>query len=234
MKRLVVLSVILLFNQTIFGQQYFGIKANGGLSRIYTGGEPTPLYVMPSYQGGLFYNLHLGKKSLLGAELLFMQIEGKEHSITEENPLMLPTGQLITTDTYQHISYLSLPIYYGIKVKRFTFNIGLQTSVVLMSSGEQTVQTKDITSSQIVVSSSTSSYKTNNLPIKQFAFGEVTKITYNLTNTFAIEANYYWGLSNIYKNTSSVYAGITLWRTQQLTIGLRYTFLTLKKKEGKE
>lgn len=225
--------IILLFNFSIYGQQNIGIKANAGLSRIVIYENSTQKvvqksYFVPSGQGGLFYNLPLGNKSLLGAELLFIQIEGKERleiPFTDQNGN--PTGEFGIDNIDRHISYIGLPIYYGFKIKKLTLNLGVQTSFTLASSAREKGQATDGYGGISVWDN-----KFDKLNIDAFDFGARAGLIFNLTNRFAVEGTYYYGINNILKK--SIYNTELKWKIQQMTIGLRYTFLKIKKKENKK
>ncbi len=122
-----ILIILIIFNLSIFAQHNFGVKINGGLSKItenlnVTNTKTEKYYFKPSMQFGLFYNFNF-KKSLIGTELLFVQIEGqhyKEYYVTDN--FGNPTNSLIKDNVWQHISYLGIPIYYGFKIKKINFN----------------------------------------------------------------------------------------------------------------
>ncbi|MEO8762357.1 MAG: outer membrane beta-barrel protein, partial [Bacteroidia bacterium] len=182
-----------------------------------------------------FYNLPIRNHEVFGVELLFTQIESKEQIVDTFGTAYknYPNGAipLISTNTVsKHISYLSLPVHYGINVKKFTFNVGMQFSVRLLSSAKEVIQdsyTNNASGYGFVLTPSTATYNYKRLIIKDVDFGETVGILYHLTNKFAIEGNYYYGFNNIYPNSRRT----TQWKTQQITLGLRYAFLALKKKE---
>jgi hypothetical protein len=222
MKRAFVIIILIISNLTLFGQHNFGINLNGGISRIgcdyYPYRAQRSLFSV-SGQSGLFYNLFLGKRTILGTELLFIQIEGKEK--TQVYPYgydpYLFAGQG-NADLYQHISYLGIPIYYGIQLKRWNINIGNQASYVLTSSG------KEIGSLTRKSVDSIWDNKIKKLNIPNFDFGFRAAIVYKLSGTFSIEGTYYYGFRRI---LGYAYQSLRTFRTniQQLTIGLRYSFL---------
>jgi opacity protein-like surface antigen len=219
-----ILSIFFAFNLTVLGQYQFGIKASGGLSRMTNSMEvsdatlTTPF--VSSGQAGLFYSFQLGKKSSLGAELLFSQIEGKEkleidlytlNGVGERNYLGYSADK-----TYRHISYLNLPVYYGFKINGLVINAGFQISYALSSSGRKKgyAIVEGITY--------TSNNKTHDINIKKIDFGPRAGITYNLTDKLAFEGTYYYGFNNIQKGNP------ILWKlkVQQATLGIRYTLWT--------
>jgi len=220
---------LLVINFSVYAQQNFGIKIDVGSSylstKVFQTGNPQTtttqaFYFMPSFQGGIFYNLYFGKKSLFGAEILFNQINGKEHSNTPEINFN-GTGN-ISVDFSRHISYLSIPIYYGYNFGKLNVNLGLQTSLLLYSTMQSNA--KDTYNGAI------STYQEKSkVPVKQADFGARINLFYPLSNKFSMDLTYYCGLINTYKYPQF---GDT-YRAQQITLGLRYTFLTVKKKDIK-
>lgn len=140
LKATIILTILIAFNLNTFGQQ-FGIKASGGLSKITNSIKtinaiPTTPFV-PSGQVGLFYSRPLKRKSSIGAEFLFSQIEGKdklEFDLTDTNGNKVGFSSDIL---YRHISYLSILVYYGYTFKWLTINGGIQVSYALASSGRE-------------------------------------------------------------------------------------------------
>lgn len=239
MKKLSTLLLFLVFNVVVIAQPSFGVKINGGVSNISDNGynpsyETYKGYFKPSGQVGFFYNLPVRAHEVFGIELLFTQIESKEKIVDTLGTAYTnyPNGAVPFISTFtisKHISYLSLPVHYGINVKKFTFNVGMQFWVRLLSSAQEVVENNFSTApGYFVLTPSTTTYNYKRLHIKDVDFGQTVSIIYHFTNKFAIEANYYYGFNNIYPNNRRT----TEWRTQQMTLGLRYAFLTLKKKEA--
>lgn len=217
-----ILSFFFAFNLTVSGQHQFGIKANGGISRITNSMDISNASLtfpfVPSGQGGFFYNLQLGAESLLGAELLLSQIEGMEklemdlYTLNEfgnRNYLGYRKDNL-----YRHISYLSLPVYYGFKINRLVINAGFQISYSISNSGREKGQ------GVIEGENFKIDIKTNDINIKRFDYGLKAGIIYNLTDKLAAEGTYYYGLNNIQKGDPI----IGKLKVQQATLGIRYTF----------
>ncbi len=177
---------------------------------------------VPSGQVGFFYNFQFGKFSSFGTELLFSQIEGKD--ILEDDLYTLDgtgTRNYIghrKDDLYRHISYISLPIYYGFKFSRLMINAGFQISYSISSSGRE----KD--HAVFEGENFSSDIKTNDINIKPFDYGPRSGIIYNLTSKLAIEGTWYYGLNNIQKGDPSFWK----LKVQQATLGIRYILLTSK------
>jgi len=210
---------------TTKGQHDFGVKINGGWSKISTEINSSSQLLqkfrfMPSYQGGLIYNFNFNNKSIIGAELLFSKITGKEHS---EEPTIdkfgSPTNQLITTDIDRNISYLSIPIYYGYNYKKLHLNFGIQTSFAIVSDGLAKTSAPDSNGNMLYFES-----KSEKLPIKNFDFGVRVGVCFSLTKSFILESTYYYGLLNIHKVNSTSWK----WSTQQFTVGIKYNIIAHK------
>src|SRR6185312_176407 len=240
MKKCLTISIFLVFNVVIIAQPSFGFKINGGVSSISDNGynpsyETHTNYFKPSGQAGFFYNMPVRTHEIFGIELLFTQIEGKEKigdTVGYSSSYGNTTNLTSTYTISKHISYLSLPVHYGINVKKFTFNIGMQLWVRLLSSAQEVVQSNFSNNASgygFNLNPSTTTYNYKRLSIKDVDFGQTVSIIYHITGKFAIEGNYYYGFNNIYPNNRRT----TEWRTQQMTLGLRYAFLTFKTKEIK-
>lgn len=197
-------------NLTSFANQQFGIKASGGFSKITTTLQSynttctTPF--IPSGQMGFFYSFPLNKKSSLGAELLVSQIEGKE--IQKEDITHVDGSKgVLSTILYRHISYLSIPVYYGYTFKWLTLNGGLQVSYALASGWH--VKKNWI---------SGGGYKNKTDDISRFDFGPRAGVVYQLNSKLALETTYYYGFNNIFKG------GSPTWKlgVQQVSVGVRY------------
>ncbi len=215
MRQLLPILTALTISLTSSGQMVIGLTANGGLSKLIKkvdfSGTVQKNYFMPSGHAGLFFNFHVDDKSLIGTDLLFVQIEGKEHLDTPETDIQgNPTGKYMRTDMWTHISYIGLPVYYGYKINKFILNLGFQTSVVLASSG---------------LAKTTSGYGVlentiDKLYIDALDAGLWTGLHFRLTEKFSIQTSYYLGLNNILKNN---YAK---WKIQEMTVGLRYNLFS--------
>jgi len=119
-------------------------------------------------------------------------------------------------NSYRHISYLSLPVYYGFTINRLVINAGFQISYSISSSGRE----KDYAIVEGITY--TSDNKVDNINIRRFDYGPKAGIIYNLTDKLAVEGTYYYGLNNIQKGNP------ILWKlkVQQATLGIRYTLWT--------
>lgn len=212
------LCVVVSFSFNTFGQHQLGVKVSGGLSEIIRSGESSEVSLntsfVPSGQGGVYYNLSLGEKASVGAELLFSQIEGKEEMEMDFHDAQGNDAGHSSTLTLLHISYLSMPVYVGFNFNKLTVHGGFQVSYALAGSGREksTVILKELQEESY-------SYdrKIEDLNYTTGDFGPKAGIFYQLTDKLSIEGTYYYGLTNIQKGLSSMEMKI-----QQMTVGIRY------------
>ena len=229
-KHLLVLVIFIGFNSMAFGQSQLGIKVSGGISRIYGTlkyQNHPPSTVMsssfsPSYQAGMYYNLPIGKKQAIGAELLYSHVEGGQTNKWDYMDMNRGSDY-----TYERISYLNLPVYYGITFKKLTLNAGIQISYTLSSSGhyESSWEARELDEHFAYIPMKFNLYhELNDLPIKNFDFGPRAGVMYRLTNKLSIEGMFYHGIQNINQMKSSAEE----LKIQQMTVGIRYALWTKK------
>ncbi|HEY3371571.1 MAG TPA: outer membrane beta-barrel protein [Prolixibacteraceae bacterium] len=231
-KHLFVLVCLIAINSWAFGQQQFGVKVSGGISRLYGAledhnhppGTMTTSF-SPSGQAGLYYNFPVGKNSAIGAELLYSHVEGGQTyqwNFKDDNYTDVKSLESNGSDyTFEQISYLSLPVYYGYTFKRLTINAGFQISYAFSSAGHN-----ESNYVIIIIDENDDLYKRgggmnrelNALPIKDFDFGPRAGVIYRLTNRLSIEGMFYYGIQNINQITTSVEE----LKIQQMTLGIRY------------
>lgn len=200
-------------------QNTLGIKASGGASKISTTLQENLTvhkdHFNVSGATGLYYNMYLKKQSLLGAEVLFMVIRGKEHSeMYESGQAGNLTGNYAIEDITRQIIYLSVPLYYGFKYKKLNMNIGVQASFS-QKSWEKTEGTRG----QNSVSSNYSS-RTEDLNITDYDFEPRAGLMFYISDNLCAEAVYLYGINSILKSNPMN----DKWKIQQLNIGLRFTF----------
>ena len=215
-------------NLITFGQHNFGLKINGGVSKIDNttniSNGTVDIQFAPSVQMGIFYNFDFTKKSNLNIELLFNQIEGKE--ITEfdfTDNYGNVTGKA-TIDFNKHLSYISLPILYGFKIKRFKIKVGFQLSFLIANSGNS--KTMILNNGEY----STIEDEYDKLYIDTYDYGSVVGFSYEINKKIIIGGNFYYGLNNILENENYNLK----WKNQQITIGLKYILYQINNNETNE
>lgn len=216
-KPFLLLMLVLFFASNLNAQYDLGVKLNVGISRITNSFEPhngSTTYrnrFPPSFQSGLCYLGHISERSKVGAELLFVQIEGCESG---EGELIGSDGGTGYSKTVvrKHISYVSMPVYYGFLWGKFQLNAGLQASFALFSRGSSRV------SGEYKGESFDQRNTYDELNIDRYDFGARVGFAVHVSERWVINANFYQGLHNIPANPFET------WRTQQLTAGVKYLF----------
>ena len=220
------LAIFIAYSINAFGQQ-FGVTIRGGISRIYGQLEsrnyPQPTMTTsfsPSFQAGIYFKLPTGKSSSIGTELLYSKVQGEQTFEWDYKGAGFEYyGSHITSE---HISWLSLPVYYGVTFKRFTFNAGIQISYALLSSGRSEldyVQIIPYENEDPITRLGGTHRELDDLDIKAFDFGPRVGGIYQLTNRLSLEGMFYYGLSNINQLKSYEEA----LKVQQMTVGMRYS-----------
>ena len=133
-----------------------------------------------------------------------------------------PTGEIGTDELLRHISYLSLPVYYSIKIKKMKFNVGLQTSISMVSSGEEKGQAP-YNGTNVYFENS---YK--KLNIDSYDFGPKLGIVIDIWKGISGEINYYYGVNNILANNVNVSGWV--WKVRQVMVGVKYTIYQKQRK----
>ena len=221
MRYLPALAAILVFQFSALAQHILGFKADGGLSQIVaTTNDSLSVHRNAfsfSGQEGMYYNFHLRRKALLGAELLFVQIRGNEHSeIYGSGQQGNLSGSYFIQDYRRTIYYFGLPVYYGFRYKKLNVNLGFQVLLTMKSKGHIMG-----TSGYNSVSSDYES-RISKLDILGYSLGPRAGMMFTLTKKISIEAVYYLGINNVLVNDASVPAKWKEWRVHQLAIGIRY------------
>jgi hypothetical protein len=118
----------------------------------------------------------------------------------------------------QHISYLSVPLYYGFTLKNFNINLGIQTGYAITSSGGGEAN------GQVNGDPVHYDIKYNRLPISTVDFGPRAGIFFKIRKLLSLEANYYYGITNIYKDRA-----LLTWKVQQMTCRIKIYYLSTGK-----
>ena len=210
MLKVIPIWIMVILNLPSYGQNKVGIKLNLGTSRVtskfdYKTG-PQKFTLMPSGQIGFFFNRNFGIKSMFGAELLLIQIEGREKYSYPDGAQMV---------IRRNLSYIGFPIYYGYKVGKITMNGGFQFNY--------NIRKVEQWKGKIRLDQDLPFDWDRSIPnIESYDYGLKVGIIFNEDRKFETEGTYYHGLNNIWKSDPS---HLGLWKTQQLTIGVRYKFL---------
>lgn len=207
-------------------QLSMGIVLNPAISYFSTKfdqSEPSystqSFYPMPSVQGGLYVDYSLGEHSVLSAELLFLQVQGKEKMVTEAigtNGELL--GFTITEHISRGVSYFGVPIYYGYRFGKAEYNLGFQVNYAAASYGHEWGGFTDTSDTYYSWDN-----KANKLYIDKFSFGPRVGFRWQLASRWAINANYYFGLNNILADADI--SKYWHWKVQQFSVGVQFRLL---------
>lgn len=236
-KLTILLILFIALTISAFGQQ-FGVTVRGGISRIYgeLGTEnfsaspysisPTSSLFSPSFQSGIYYLLLTGKNTSLGTELLYTKVQGGQTN-TFDYYFIMQRVAYGTKTTRENISWWSLPVYFGVTMKRLTVNGGFQFSYLLSSSGSVRTNTIQLPKPVDIdhlwpYYGGSSKFDMNNLSIKDVDYGPRIGVVYRLTTKLSIEGMFYYGISNINQLKSSDEP----LKIQQMTLGVRYALWT--------
>lgn len=167
----------------------------------------------------MFYSHSFSKRSSVETDLLFNQVESRTTYIPGmQYDQVLNDGVLFPffnnnyyEESRMHLSYLSLPVYFGFKLRRFTCYTGFQTSLKLATS--YTI----VSHSSGIASDSGSQVLTN---IDNLDFGPKIGLTWRLSTYLILEGNWYYGLNNITHDPS--FKNYREYRIRQIGIGIRY------------
>ncbi len=211
----------------VFGQNDVGFKANiissfipfKDVSRYQLAWKDQKYMISPSGQVGMFYCHKFKNHSFLETDLLFNQVESRtsytpnmqydQGSNVNYQIQMLNNGYF--EENRMHLSYLSLPVYYGYNAGRCSFLLGFQTSLKLGTS--YTI----ISHNSGTTSSNGSEVLTN---IDNFDYGPKIGFTWRASTYLDLEGTYYYGINNITHDPfNAIYQE---WRIRQISIGIRY------------
>jgi len=213
-----------LCSTNLFGQSDIGFKASvissfvafRDVSDLHIAIANQKNLISPSGQIGFFYSHTFNKKSSFETDLMFNQVESR----TSYDQNMLNYNEGLSAASYNsdyreesrmHLSYLSLPVYYGYKIRKFTFYLGFQTSLKLGAS-------YTIVSHSSGYTLSGGSQPLSN--IDNIDYGPKAGITWRLSNYLNLEGNWYYGLNNITHDPDL--KNYREYRIRQVSLGIRY------------
>ena len=210
-----------------FGQNDVGFKANiissfvpfKDISRYQSAFSNQKNLIAPSGQIGFFYSHTFKNHTFIGTDLLFNQVESRtsykpnmqtDLGMTKHTSLPFMINDY-SEEYRMHLSYLSLPVYYGYNMQRFSVYLGFQTSLKLGTSF--TVKSHYSGSTY-----SAGSEKLSN--IDNLDYGPKVGLTWRLSTYLNLEGTWYYGLNNI--THDEFLANYREYRIRQISIGIRY------------
>ena len=215
MKFLPIVSLIVLINTPNFCQSDFGLKINAGISNIKLNNQSVNSVRSPriGYSGqlGVYSTFSIGRKSYLGTEALYIIINGGERLRIESTDAQgIFTGDFIISDVKRSLSYIGIPLYYGLNFDKWSFNIGVRASLLLASSGSEKGEVP-LPNGEVT----TFSNETDMLNIDSFDFGLRFGMNYKISDIGFIEGNFFHGIKDLQETK-------ILRKTYQATLGLKY------------
>ncbi|MBL4658355.1 MAG: outer membrane beta-barrel protein [Flavobacteriales bacterium] len=219
-------AVLLVISIHGFGQRRLDLHLAGGVSHIsdeyetqfYSQTHETP--IGPSFKLGVISTGNLAKNSIIRSGIEFNQIEGVDIQEWDLGLYVAPTGHF-KIDVRMHVSYLTVPIYYGFQMERFCLYFGVRGSVaVLREYNQQNIHTEG---DSVGVFNSTRN-KLDEVSIVDY--GVSAGSTFQFNDKLGIELNYYYGLNDI---LDLVNESEGRWGVQQGTLGLNYRLRTVNK-----
>ncbi len=221
MKRLSILLSLSLLCNLGSAQHQFGLKAAIGVSTITsnsTFATSHESFLAPSGELGIFESFEFSPKSFAGIELYVSQISGTEAlriEVADENG----NTEEGFANVKRGITYLTLPVYFGFRIKKFTINAGVQASLALNSWAVGNSVAFQNSSQQVQF---TMNRGRSELHIDAFDIGPRIGFQFKLNDKISFDTNYYYGLNNIAGPNS--FPGFEL-RVRQATVGMRYTLV---------
>lgn len=222
MSKILLLCIALFVCVNILSAQNFiiGATANLGMSKITSNLPISGDYKVrftPSGTLGVFLEKRIGAKSFLGAELLWVQMEGKE--VTDDKVLMGIVDSepgvvgVISDQSNLHSSYIGVPFYYRLGLGKLGIKVGVQPMFFLFASSNYKA------SGEVYNAPYETESETKDIEFEKIDIGPKIGLDYSLNTRFRLRIDYYHGLTDITSDTFP-------WERQnrQVTMGGQYTF----------
>ena len=208
----------LLFTSSLFAQKkaVFGPTLRIGLSQqkffFFPPEFEASFPPILSGAGGFFYEQRFNQKSRIGAQLLWVQMNGRNHRIIHGSDSF---GQFLVSfsgflDTYS--SYIGIPIYYQHNLGKIGLKVGIQPLFLLSASATSKKYSREDPNELEIF------HHTENLDFSFVDFGPQFGVNYQLTERVRLAANYYLGLTNIAPPIGQLDI-----KNRQFDIGVDYT-----------
>lgn len=223
---------LLLTSHQLFSQSSFGVFAEAGASKIKLVGLNEPNFkfdtrYVPSARAGLYYNCIVRDKFIFGTKLLITYGGGKvDYDVHDTSSGCWLFCNVKGTLDLRVFAFGFNP-YIGYKYKKFSLNIGMQAHDIFWGSSNNKYIEYSSAGNPNPSEEEYADKQTD--AMLAFDYGFTAGISYHINRRFTAETNYYHGL-NMYLDGEQT--GVI--RSRQLTIGVKYSILTSKKKETKQ
>lgn len=210
-----------------------GFKTSAGISEMYAGPVFThkkSRFYGPSANFGIYYHLHTNKKSLFGLDVMVMQLNARQSGTASGYMYVYNSTRtaLIWTDyrlfylTKYQLTYLCLPIYYGLMLRRLTLYAGVQVGFSLRTYFENynlryypSLNQNESIDQRATFHGPFNSFRQN--------YGLRGELEYRLNDRLAISGAYYSGVNQlVLQDLFTRYNGWRSWKLQQIALGVRY------------
>jgi len=208
----------MLIVQSIAAQEIkIGGTLNVGLSQINSNlifdGDHKNSFAVSGNIGG-FFETKINTSSSVGLELLWIQIEGKES--TNDKIIKNQNGDAIgkiSDELRLHSSYLGIPFYYKVQLKKVGIKVGFQAMFFLFANSSY--------SAEGVIYNDPVDIKKEKEDIKfdKLDYGPKLGLSYQLNKVLTARLDYYHGLSNISNMDLPLER-----KNKQISLGIQYTF----------
>lgn len=216
----VFLLIVLIWSFAISAQHDLGLGIDLGASRIYSPEKHKGIEYkfFPSANLGAYYRFKPEEsKSNFCVELMISQIEGKLYSENDVIDMNFNVVGKKISYTYYHITNVSLPVYYGLQFQKIGLLFGAEIALPIYSAYNSRSESSynDVNETTI--------YKGSPLYIDAFNFNGRFGFEWLATNKLLLKMSYSHGINIITKQDG------LLWKTQQISIGLRYSLMKKQK-----
>jgi len=203
-KLLLTTIILLLFHFTNAQNWSFGTSSNLGFSRLVAVSSNSEFGYVKSGGLGVFAERKLNKSLVIGSELLWVQIEGKQ-SYTFDN---------ISTQSRLHQSFSALPFYSGLITKKLRIKAAIQPMIFILGSSNTHHFRPEPRNAFL------NDFIKKGLELERFSIGYKFGLDYPLSSHFKLRADFFYFSIDNYS-----FDNFYLQENIQATLGINYIFL---------
>jgi len=165
---------------------------------------------------GMFIENKINYRSSIGIEALWVQIEGKEAKESYNYIFQNMKFNGVSSRKFRlHSSYIGMPVYYRLKIKKIGIKAGVQPMLFLFAHSNEKI------SGEVNDEPTVAEIEVKNLKFNHFDIGPKVGIDYKLNDRLLLRADCYYGLRDV---SSPDYRWL---RNRQYNLGLQYIFKTI-------
>ena len=222
MKRSLILFSLCLSAAGVFSQNTVGIKAGFGLTCIqseYHYAIDHQDYMRPSGLIGFVYQHEFPRHSVIGVGLEGFNLRGKMHTEKTAWGEHEDSLGIIKRDLWRTVNYLSVPVYYGFRIRQLTVSVGVRTAFMVNSRGMDEVEYPDLYGHII-----NDKQELTDLHLCKVSVGPMLALHYQPAERWEIELNYWYGMNNINATAEALEL-----HPHAAILGLTYNLITFPK-----